>query len=174
MTVGQAIRHYRKEKGMTQEELAKAMGYKTHSAIAMVEKDINGLSLDQLRKIAGILEVDIQALIGDEKQQADQKEQDKYPPPYDIKSNVLGFRFGRVFEPIKPKSLNMSQLCTVMWLYNRFMENPDSLNKEEKQYLQELLEHCIIGLTCMQHIIEAHGTAAETVQKFKQMKGGSK
>lgn len=64
MTIGQAIKHYRRERLMTQEDLAKAMGYRNRSSITKIEKDINCPPLSTLRKFAEVLDVDVWEIIG--------------------------------------------------------------------------------------------------------------
>lgn len=55
MTIGKRIRRRRKELGMTQEELAKKMGYAERSAISMVESDKRDISWENVCKYAKAL-----------------------------------------------------------------------------------------------------------------------
>ena len=55
--IGKLIRERRKELGMTQEELAKRLGYKDKSAISKIEKDKNDVSQSNLVKISDALGV---------------------------------------------------------------------------------------------------------------------
>ena len=55
MTVGQRIKQRRLELELSQEELAKRLGYKTRAAVCSVEKDKEDLTLDRIRKYAAAL-----------------------------------------------------------------------------------------------------------------------
>lgn len=62
--VGQNILKKRKELKMTQEDLAKKLGYKSISAVAKIENGMNGLNQSKLARIAEILETSPSALMG--------------------------------------------------------------------------------------------------------------
>ena len=62
--VGQNILKRRKELKMTQEDLAKKLGYKSISAVAKIENGMNGLNQSKLARIAEILETSPSALMG--------------------------------------------------------------------------------------------------------------
>jgi len=55
MTIGKRIRRRRKELGMTQEELAKKMGYADRSAISFVEQDKRDITWENVCKYAKAL-----------------------------------------------------------------------------------------------------------------------
>ena len=57
------IRKYRMNKGMSQQELADMAGYKSRSSINKIEKGLTMLTLEQAKKIASILEVDLKDLV---------------------------------------------------------------------------------------------------------------
>ena len=57
MTTGEKIRHLREKKGITQDDLAKAAGYKDRSSIAKIESGGSDPSHRMLLKIANVLEV---------------------------------------------------------------------------------------------------------------------
>lgn len=63
MTTGDRIKELRESKGMTQEELAIACGYKSRSTINKFEKGICETKLSTLKKIAKALNVDPDYLI---------------------------------------------------------------------------------------------------------------
>lgn len=63
MSVGQNIRKAREEKQMTQDELAKRMGYKSRSTIARIESGDNDVSQSKLKKFSEILDVSISFLL---------------------------------------------------------------------------------------------------------------
>lgn len=56
MTVGERIKHSREAIGMSQDELAKRMGYKDRSSISKIEKSSDdNIYLDTVQKAADIL-----------------------------------------------------------------------------------------------------------------------
>jgi len=63
MSVGKKIKSLREEKGMSQSELAKAVGYKTRSSITKIESGESDPSQKMLLKIANALEVSPSELI---------------------------------------------------------------------------------------------------------------
>lgn len=63
MSVGANIRKRRYELGMSQQELADAMGYKTRSTIARIESGENSVTEAKLRKFALVLDTTPEALI---------------------------------------------------------------------------------------------------------------
>ena len=64
MTVGERIKHRRLELEMTQEELAKRLGYKTRTAISNVEKGKEDLTTTRVSKFAEALGVSPGYLMG--------------------------------------------------------------------------------------------------------------
>lgn len=64
MTIGERIKNIRIERGLTQEDLAKRMGYKTRSAICQVERNGDNITSDRIAAFAEALGVSIQALMG--------------------------------------------------------------------------------------------------------------
>lgn len=67
MFIGNNIRRARELKGLTQDELAKRMGYKSRSTIARIENGDNDVSQSKLKKFAEILNVSIDFLLDDGK-----------------------------------------------------------------------------------------------------------
>ncbi len=65
MAVGVNIKKRRVELGLSQQELADAMGYKTRSTIAKIESGENDVSQSKLRKFAAVLRTTPEALIAD-------------------------------------------------------------------------------------------------------------
>lgn len=65
MSVGKKIKSLREEKGLSQSELAKAVGYKTRSSITKIESGESDPSQKMLLKIANALEVSPSELIDD-------------------------------------------------------------------------------------------------------------
>nr|WP_288697693.1 S24 family peptidase [uncultured Allisonella sp.] len=70
MFIGNNIRRARELKGLTQDELAKRMGYKSRSTIARIENGDNDVSQSKLKKFADILDVSIDFLLDDGKDKA--------------------------------------------------------------------------------------------------------
>ena len=64
MTVGERIRKRRKELNLTQDELAKRMGYTSRTAISNVEKDLEDLTTTRVKKFANALETTPYVLMG--------------------------------------------------------------------------------------------------------------
>lgn len=61
--IADRIKEARLAKGMTQDELAKALGLKSRSSINKMEKDAYEVGLDRLKEIARVLEVDPDYLV---------------------------------------------------------------------------------------------------------------
>lgn len=63
MSLGSKVKQLREMRGLSQEDLAKAVGYKTRSSIAKIETDGSDPSQKMLLKIAEVLEVNPGELI---------------------------------------------------------------------------------------------------------------
>ena len=63
-TLGAQIRHYRRLRDMSQEELAQAAGYKTKASINKIEKNLTAVPHDMLIRIASALRVPVDNLVG--------------------------------------------------------------------------------------------------------------
>ena len=63
MTIGERIRFFRKEQGLTQDDLARKMGIK-RGTLAQYESDRRNPKLETLEKISGALGVEIGKLCG--------------------------------------------------------------------------------------------------------------
>lgn len=64
MSLGQNIRAYRERLGMSQEELAKRLGYKDRSTIAKIESNVNDITQSKIVAIAKVLNTTPAALMG--------------------------------------------------------------------------------------------------------------
>jgi repressor LexA len=64
MTIGEKIKQARIAKGLTQEELAEKLGYKSRSSINKIETGGRDIPRSQIQKIADILEVSPISLLG--------------------------------------------------------------------------------------------------------------
>lgn len=56
--IGKKVKARREQLGLTQEELAKKLGYKSKSTINKIELDINDVSQSKLVRLAAALEID--------------------------------------------------------------------------------------------------------------------
>lgn len=57
--VGLTIKQIRKERGLSQQELSKKMGFKDHSGITKIETGLNDVNSETLMELARLLEVDV-------------------------------------------------------------------------------------------------------------------
>lgn len=64
MSLGQNIRLYREKLGLSQEELAKKLGYKDRSTIAKIENNVNDITQSKIVAIAKVLQTTPAALMG--------------------------------------------------------------------------------------------------------------
>lgn len=64
MTIGQRIKQKREELGMSQEELAKRLGYKSRSSINKIELDIQNLTQSKIKAIADALHTTTDFIMG--------------------------------------------------------------------------------------------------------------
>lgn len=56
--LGDLVRYYREQRGMTQKELAVAIGHKGKTSISKIERGINGASYDTILAISDALHID--------------------------------------------------------------------------------------------------------------------
>lgn len=64
MTIGERIKQLRKQKNLTQKELANMCGYKSLTTINKIELGINSIPLSVVEKLAFVLEVSPSYLMG--------------------------------------------------------------------------------------------------------------
>ena len=64
MTVADRIRDKRKELGLSQDDLARMMGYKDKTSISKIENSGNDISMKKLDKIAKVLDTTPEDLMG--------------------------------------------------------------------------------------------------------------
>lgn len=64
MTKGERLRYVREYRKMSQDDLAKSLGYKSRSTINKIEMNTNEMPLDKILKAAEILEVNKYYLMG--------------------------------------------------------------------------------------------------------------
>ncbi|TAK05675.1 XRE family transcriptional regulator [Patescibacteria group bacterium] len=63
-TIGQRIRAAREAAGYSQLDLAKALDFETATAISLIENDQRGVTAENLGRIASILKIDVDSLLG--------------------------------------------------------------------------------------------------------------
>ncbi len=91
MTIGEKIKQARLDKGLTQEELASKLGYKSRSSVNKIETGGRDIPRSQIKKIAEILQVSPISLLGWE---------DERPACDDL--SVLSERYDNIL-PVKLK-----------------------------------------------------------------------
>lgn len=79
MTIGERIARYREEKGLSQDELAAMLGYKSRATICKIELGKRNVPRDLIVKLSAILEVSPIDLLGVEEN----------PPPSEDKWEIL-------------------------------------------------------------------------------------
>ncbi|MRC17312.1 helix-turn-helix domain-containing protein [Bacillus thuringiensis] len=72
MSIGMRIRHIRKEKKITQGELARMLGFSGSSAISYIENGQRKLNADKIPKLAESLGVTIEEIFLNESRQNDE------------------------------------------------------------------------------------------------------
>lgn len=75
MTIGERIRIRREELGMTQDELAKKIGYKSRSSVNKIELDLYNLKQSKIKAIADALDTTPSYIMGWE--ELDEKENER-------------------------------------------------------------------------------------------------
>ena len=63
--IGKQIKKYRQAAGMSQQQLADEIGYKSGTAVSLIESGARGVDANDLPRIAEALHVNITALVGD-------------------------------------------------------------------------------------------------------------
>ncbi|HHY2690312.1 TPA: helix-turn-helix domain-containing protein [Bacillus cereus] len=76
MSIGMRIRDIRKEKKITQEELARMLGFSGSSAISYIENGQRKLNADKIPKLAESLGVTIEEIFLNRSRQIDDKERE--------------------------------------------------------------------------------------------------
>lgn len=84
VSLGSRIKRQRELLGLSQEELAKKMGYKSRSSINKIELDINDISQSKIMALAQILKTTPAYLMGWEN-----SEQEKKPVNDELEENIV-------------------------------------------------------------------------------------
>lgn len=74
MTLGERVKKYREKLGLSQDELATKLGYKSRATIYKIEKGINDIPFDKIGIFASALGVSEQLLLHDEEELKDRIE----------------------------------------------------------------------------------------------------
>ncbi len=64
MKIGERIKYRREQLGMSQDELARRLGYKSRSSINKIEKDASGLPQTKIAAIANVLQTTPSYIMG--------------------------------------------------------------------------------------------------------------
>jgi len=65
--VGERVRQFRLARGISQQDLAKAVGYETFQAIALAERGERAIKVEILARVAAVLQVTIDEFFPNEK-----------------------------------------------------------------------------------------------------------
>ena len=93
MTIGEKIKQARIAKGLTQEELAEKLGYKSRSSVNKIETGGRDIPRSQIKKIADVLDVSPVSLLGFEDEKPAEENQQEHRPEIsddDIKFALWG------------------------------------------------------------------------------------
>lgn len=90
--LGKNISKFRKERGITQQELADKTGYKSKAGISDIERGKNTVPIDKLEVIAKVLKVKVSQLINETTEKSKQKEQSITKESRDIEPTIEEIR----------------------------------------------------------------------------------
>lgn len=108
MEIGERIKTKRLELGLTQEELAKKVGYKTKSSINKIELGLNDITQSRIVKFANALNTTVSYLMGWDEEEIDavaEMQADK-----------------RIYEEALGKSELLEYMSTWLNYYKKFVE----------------------------------------------------
>ncbi len=108
MTIGERIRQRRVELKMSQDELAKRLGYKSRSSVNKIELGIHNLTQSKIKAIADALETTPDYIMGWESGAAAPQIIQATPKPDLIESELLGM-FKRMDTIDKGRLLGLAQ-----------------------------------------------------------------
>ena len=121
MKTGEMIRILREQRNITQEELAKAVGYKTRSSIAKIETGESDPPQKMIKKIADVLEVSPAELVGWSEPEDDQPTASAQIPKTN-EARIISGGIDRMPEAKRKRALEMFLLM--------FAEDADKFNKK--------------------------------------------
>ena len=105
MSTGDRIRTLREQRGITQEDLASVVGYKTRSSIAKIENGDSDPSQRMLLKIANALDVSPAELLEEPTGQ-----ETPVPPPRTTEARILAAGIDQLPPDDRKKALDMMKL----------------------------------------------------------------
>ena len=95
MTLGEKIKNRRTELGMSQEELARKVGYSSRSTIAKIEANINSIPQSNIETLAAALNISPVNLMGWAESESEKSDA---PLKEDDLSNVIIFDKGEIYD----------------------------------------------------------------------------
>jgi len=101
MTIGKRIQIRREELGLTQEELAHKIGYKSKSSINKIELDIQQLKQSKIKEIAEALDTTPSYIMGWVEDEAEEKPSGKVAPVLSAVEEALILSYRAAGEGIK-------------------------------------------------------------------------
>lgn len=111
-STGEKIKNRRKELGLSQEELAEKLGYKSKTSISKIEQDITDLPLSKVTKFAEILKTTPGYILGTDELDAQKKilpKREKIQIEELMRQNAMFFNDETVSDEDKEKFLNALQ-----------------------------------------------------------------
>lgn len=138
-TFGQRFQRLRKEAGLTQEEVAEKVGI-TPQGVSKWENDLSSPDINILVKLAGILGVSVEELLGKE------KEKTKVLQDFDYKKAVLKIVVDSEGDKVKinfPLALGEAVLGTYLKL--GLKDEKDALEGIDFEKIFELVKQGVIG-----------------------------
>ena len=103
MTVGEKVKMLREAQNMTQEELARAVGYKTRSSITKIETGEADPTQKKLMKLAAALGVSPAELLGDSESEGD--------PPKTREAKIVSHGLDNMPPDARERALGMFRLA---------------------------------------------------------------
>ena len=131
-STGEKIKNRRKELGLSQEELAEKLGYKSKTSISKIEQDITDLPLSKVAKFAEILKTTPGYILGTDEVDAQKKilpKREKIQLEELMRQNALFFNDETVSDEDKEKFLNALQEA---FYEVKFLKQQERKNKTKK------------------------------------------
>lgn len=127
LIIGNAIKEKRKNLGITQEEFAKKLGYKTRVTVNRIENGIVTISNEKLEQIAKVLNCDIDELL------INTLDEPKQAEPQQQKELQIANRLE--YEEVKDNELNEILLKIYMKYLNEYKELANEIDMLKIKYL---------------------------------------
>lgn len=125
-TIGERIKLRREELGLSQDELAKKLGYKTRSSITKIEKQANGLPQNKIAAIAKALNTSPAYIMGWEA--SPEETSKKINPAVDF----ILLHDGDVMAVVEVMSSLSPKSREELKQFAEFLKGKDELKKESK------------------------------------------